>query len=1042
LAAQPTAALDLLERELAPLPGDLDAHVRALVAQLHHARFAVRERAQQQLAAFGTLAEPELRRQIDRGLPLEARTRVTQLLNSMPGPFAATTADRRLVRIVAVLDRIDDPRARALLAALAPARAWAIVDGRVPPLYAQLASSQPAVRASAAVALLRLGDAATPALPRLIDLLGDVGPLVPVGANARSVADHVTAGFPLMGRRAVDALLGALERPSAEIRKRAALLLGVVRDDRAIEPLVAQLADADSAVASQASQSLGRFGAKAFAPLLKSLDHEDPTVRGLVAASLGETRDARAIEPIARLLRDGDATVRQWAIQSLRPFKAAAIDEMVAALRSDEAPICDDARLRLQIVNELVLIDDPRVYEPLVAALRDPQPEIRGLALSFLLLRRREAFDDPQLAAMVIEGLVDPAPNVRIAAANVLGQVAQRAMPLDPKRVAAALIAALDDENDNVRAAAAEAIGRWRFEEAAEALLRRLDDNAVRVVAAEALGRIGDQRAIEPLRRFLPGQDPRVINALGDLRDRESVPALIALVAGGTPQAQQAAAQALGKIRDRRAVEPLIAALQGQGPQPQTIARALGEIGDPRAVTPLIELSRRADGSLNRLVFAEQVPPERHPAAWPLVNLGPTAVPGLAEALSDDAVSAREVAAWALYNISVQGAADAVDMQPAVESLVAALADTSNVVRYHAAMALGALDDRRAAPVLLEMISANVAAENPSFMYGNAASHLAGLKDAAVAPALLSLLSDNRPTVRASVARVLGGLRDERNIPPLVTLLDDDAPEIRVEAARSLGLLKAAVAVDGLAALLQSDAPDLRAAAAQSLGRIGEPRVADALVALADDASLDVRMAAGLALVQLDDARGVPLVTNGLTDGNSERREQAALAVQLSSVASELLIPPLVDALTDTAVNTRLNAMRALGHIGGDRAVAALLAEVDGEENIDVVLLALGATHDARAFPALVAHLEDKRPYVRATAVGEITKSEIPNRVELLVARLGDSDPGVRIAAIDGLLRLNAASALPQLTAAASDADPGVAARAARAVSRLSRTAS
>src|SRR5204862_136873 len=79
LAANPAAALDLLARELAPLPDDPAPRVRELVAQLRAPRYVLRETAQQQLAVLGPLAEPELRRLLAAGLNLEAKTRVEQL---------------------------------------------------------------------------------------------------------------------------------------------------------------------------------------------------------------------------------------------------------------------------------------------------------------------------------------------------------------------------------------------------------------------------------------------------------------------------------------------------------------------------------------------------------------------------------------------------------------------------------------------------------------------------------------------------------------------------------------------------------------------------------------------------------------------------------------------------------------------------------------------------------------------------------------------------------------------------------------------------
>jgi HEAT repeat protein len=1038
LAAEPAAALALIERELAPLVGDVNAQVRRLVAQLRQPKFDQRERAQAQLAALGALAEPELRRQLAAGLPLEAQTRVAQLLARIPGPIAATPADRRLVRLVPLLERIDDPRARPLLAALEPVRKWPLVDSRVPPLYAQLSSSNPIDRAVGGVALLQLGDAAIPVLPRLVDLLGEVGPLVTLGSETRSVADHVTAAFPAMGRRAVEALIAALERPSAEIRRRAVMLLGVQRDDRALEPLIALLGDADPSVAAQASAAIARYGAKAVPKLLDALADPRPAFRGMAAATLANTRDLRAVKPLARLLDDDDAGVRQYAIQSLQPFKAAALDELIAALTANQPPIRDDARLRLQIVAQIVTINDPRVYEPLIAALDDAQPDIRSLALSFLLLQRRDAFDDPRLAEKVVEGLADDAPNVRIAAANVLSQAVERAAMLDRQRVAAALIAALDDENDGVRAAAAEAAGAWKLTGAVDALLRRLDDAAVRVLAAEALGRIGDPRAIAPLRRLLPGQDPRVIVALGELGDRASVPALIALLERGPASAQQAAAQALGKMRDPRAVDPLIALMRTGPPFIHDVARALGDIGDPRAVEPLLEVCRNPPGPFGaQLVFTENRLPEQQPAAWPLFSIGVPAIEPLAGALADDAPTAREVAAWVLYNLRSQGGASDAELRPAVAPLAAALDDASGIVRVYAAETLADMGDRRAATALLDALIANPSRESGTFVDGNIPTYLGRLRDPETVPPLIDMLEDNRPPVRAGAARALGMIRDQRAVAPLTALLTDGAPEVRAEAIAALGHLKADAAVDALVALLGDDAAELRAAAAESLGRIGAPRAADPLAKLAADDSFEVQLAAGLALVRLDDDRGAALIARGLADNGAERREQAATAVATSFVNSERLVAALTHALADPALRVRLYAAVALGHIGSPAAVDALLARLDDRQNLTAILRALANSKSDRAFPALIAALDDAQADVRAQAVDEVGVVDIPHRVELIASRLADPAPEVRLAAIDRLCRLNARQAIPQIEPLVADPHPRVAARAARAIQQL-----
>jgi HEAT repeat protein len=118
-------------------------------------------------------------------------------------------------------------------------------------------------------------------------------------------------------------------------------------------------------------------------------------------------------------------------------------------------------------------------------------------------------------------------------------------------------------------------------------------------------------------------------------------------------------------------------------------------------------------------------------------------------------------------------------------------------------------------------------------------------------------------------------------------------------------------------------------------------------------------------------------------------------------------------------------------------AVDALLAKLDDRENYRAIMQALQASNDERAFPALIARLEDADAPIRARAVYDVGTAEIPTRVELVAKRLADESPEVRIAAVDVLARLGAADVLPQLEPLAADAHTQVAAHAARAIKRL-----
>ena len=83
--------------------------------------------------------------------------------------------------------------------------------------------------------------------------------------------------------------------------------------------------------------------------------------------------------------------------------------------------------------------------------------------------------------------------------------------------------------------------------------------------------------------------------ALGEIRDAEAVPALVAALKSDRDHMRRIAAHALGKIGDRRAVMPLIEVLCNET-QPVAVQASaimsLGRISDPRAKRILTHLNR------------------------------------------------------------------------------------------------------------------------------------------------------------------------------------------------------------------------------------------------------------------------------------------------------------------------------------------------------------------------------------------------------------------------------------------------------------------
>ncbi|OQD58857.1 hypothetical protein MBBAR_7c00290 [Methanobrevibacter arboriphilus JCM 13429 = DSM 1125] len=97
------------------------------------------------------------------------------------------------------------------------------------------------------------------------------------------------------------------------IKMSSAKLLGIIGDEKAIDPLIATLKDNNKLVRREASTALSRMGDKAVDPLIAILDDDDWRVRGAAAWALGKIGDKNAIGPLKSLLDDDSGFVRTGA---------------------------------------------------------------------------------------------------------------------------------------------------------------------------------------------------------------------------------------------------------------------------------------------------------------------------------------------------------------------------------------------------------------------------------------------------------------------------------------------------------------------------------------------------------------------------------------------------------------------------------------------------------------------------------------------------------------------------------------------------------
>lgn len=141
-----------------------------------------------------------------------------------------------------------------------------------------------------------------------------------------------------MGSSVVEVLIEALGDQERNVRKFAAIVLGNLRDIRAVEELGMRVYDLHHEVSRAAAEALAKFGAPAVGVLSEALTHPEAAVREHAIIGLGRIQDVRVAPLLIEMLRDPERSVQKQAINSLGQFqddRAVSALKDVAANRSD-----------------------------------------------------------------------------------------------------------------------------------------------------------------------------------------------------------------------------------------------------------------------------------------------------------------------------------------------------------------------------------------------------------------------------------------------------------------------------------------------------------------------------------------------------------------------------------------------------------------------------------------------------------------------------------------------------------------------------------
>jgi HEAT repeat protein len=238
-----------------------------------------------------------------------------------------------------------------------------------------------------------------------------------------------------------------------------------------------------------------------------------------------------------------------FALVSIASAQSDVVTEQINLLKDHRTYI------RVGAVQKLAELRDPRAIEPLIAALKDWDSNVRWGAENALAKTGAPAVE-PLIAAMK-----DPDPQVRSFAAIALGEIPD-SREFEP------FLAALSDTDSQVRGWAAVGLGKTRDPRAFDPLMAMMEDSKndldLRGHAASGLSALGDPRAIAPL-----------IDALGH-------PYAI------RQDSVEGALQGYGQA----AVEPLLDALKSpngkfRGEVTRVLLKILPET-DPRAINALL----------------------------------------------------------------------------------------------------------------------------------------------------------------------------------------------------------------------------------------------------------------------------------------------------------------------------------------------------------------------------------------------------------------------------------------------------------------------
>jgi len=796
--------------------------------------------------------------------------------------------------------------------------------------------------------------------------------------------------LPEKEEQKLEILRSSLKDPSASVRALAAAVIGSLKDPRVVDPLTEALRDSDHAVQLNAIKGLAQFKDEKILEGITSFLGSDrmdlhqaagETFMSVVRNSTKERVYVYRKEGL-RYVSKNRAEIPREVKTSERLIHPKAVGNLLDFIdRSDQ-------KRKLAALDLIRQFEDKRIERILLKLLDDPSPQLRGRAISLA-----PNFFDNTIVPRLIVASKDQESGVREKAVKALGE-------FEDQRALVPLMERLSDAHPEIRVAALDSLRTHHDPRISDQVIKLLRDDSLPVRRSAVLNIKArrDTKAIEALALLLNDMDYEVANftveALAAIGDRKAVLLLTRALKGefnknraygGDVTLRMNAAKALGSIKDRTAVPALIECLSDENPNlRRRIVSALKEIRDPAGLEAIKDIPK------------DTLPPEISSATPPASKDFKPPSPSIR----------KEPLPGSGYSLTMFGRHEKKEEKPPPPkeeqpTAIPTPPPTSVVTKY---------DPKPRPSIDIKPLFPKLKANAPNIRRKTADS-LGDPGNQEATDYLIPLLRDKDEYVRQAAARALGKLRDRKAVEELIVSLKDPDVNVRAFSTWALGEIQDPRAIEPLSSSLSDREEKIRDYSFEALRKFREPMARTIMVnTLVKNAK--VQSSAEVMLSRLIRLEGQGVILKALEDPSGDRTKtvrnyinlmEANIYYNVSDIGTKALedYPDRGMVITELSnyigyqAGTPTRSISLLGSLKDRRALPILLDALKKRKDSYyrlTVINAIGDMGDKEAEEPLLQILVDDKEYPgpRMAAARTLGKLGDARAVEPLLQILKD----------------------------------------------------